>query len=106
MKKAEEREMLPKCFRRAFLYWAAGCQGERIDLSGGEKKRICQERRHLELTCVQFLLLSLMILNHLLHYFKPNRALESSVLHLNSLLQSLLSFFVCVCVCVFQGGSV
>lgn len=56
-----------------------------------DEKRSCQERRHLELTCVQFLLLSPVTLNHLLHCSKLNKALELSDFHLNknTLLQPL-----------------
>lgn len=59
-----------------------------------DEKRSCQERRHLELTCIQFLLLSPVTLNHSLHCFKPNKALELSDFHLNknALLQSLFFF--------------
>lgn len=33
------KKYFTKMFRKAFLYWAAGCQGERIDRSRKKKKR-------------------------------------------------------------------
>lgn len=60
-----------------------------------DEKRSCQERRHLELTCIQFLILCPVTLNHLLYCFKLNKALESSDFRLNknTFLLSLLFFF-------------
>lgn len=61
-----------------------------------DEKRSCQERRHLELTCVQFLPLSPVTLNHLLRCFKRSKALELSDSHLNknTFSQSLFFFFL------------